>query len=231
MAHDTEINNKYLNIPLGLLIRKQIAKSRIFRIRPGNGYYGTEKGVKYQDNYTYFVPSSISNTEGEPYRANIRAAVYYWKYVIDNDLKQDYNKRAAKIGGLSGYNLFIKEALKGIYHMLVYRGSPTSPDWTESDLTTDNNWNSLDISSIVPANATGIILKVKINGPNAGDALAFRKYQQTGQHNIYPSKAQVAGLDFMSQGIVCVDNSQMIEYRASNVAWNSINITVCGWWV
>lgn len=110
MAYPTE--KTYSGVPIGLKIRRQIAKQYIYRVRPGNGYYGTELGRQYQDRMTYFVPSSINNSQGASARTALTQAVYNWKNILTPEQKAEYNKRANKKRFLSGYNLYVGEYVK-----------------------------------------------------------------------------------------------------------------------
>lgn len=109
MSLIAEHNRYYDGIILGFRVRKQLAHAKIFRVRPGNGYFGATKGCEIQDQYDYVVPDSITNTEGEPYRVLLAAAVLNWQTTITDEQKAEYNLRARRIGGLSGYNVYISD--------------------------------------------------------------------------------------------------------------------------
>jgi hypothetical protein len=96
-------------IPLGYSARRQIGNSIIFRVRPGNGYFGSQVGEIYQDQYPYFVPSSINNPQGAASRTAFATAVHNWKNVLTDEEKAVYHKRAVRRGKMSGYNLYIGE--------------------------------------------------------------------------------------------------------------------------
>jgi hypothetical protein len=96
-------------VVLGEGIRKRFATSFIFRLRVGNGYYGAALGKLYQDKYSYFVPTSITNTEGQPARNLLADAVSNWQSVLSDEQKSDYNARAMNGLSMSGYNLYIRE--------------------------------------------------------------------------------------------------------------------------
>jgi hypothetical protein len=102
----------YANIPLGIRVRRQLAKKVIFRVRKGNGLYGAKRGIEYQEKYRYFVPSSINNPQGQPARNALAAAVLNWKTILTNAEKQAYNKRAGKGLHMSGFNLYIREYIQ-----------------------------------------------------------------------------------------------------------------------
>ena len=102
----------YGGIILGFTVRKSIAKTVTFRIRYGNGYYGSVLGQRYQDKYDYFVPASINNTESAYVRTAFAQAVYNWKNVLTTAQKDEYNKKSKKGYRMSGYNLYIRDYVK-----------------------------------------------------------------------------------------------------------------------
>jgi hypothetical protein len=104
-------NKCYKGIPIGLSVRKQLAKEFIYRVHRANGQYGTVKGALYQHKYKYFVPPNIRNVEGEPARTAFALAVRWWQNFVPQEMKDEYN-RICKNKPLSGYNLFIREFVK-----------------------------------------------------------------------------------------------------------------------
>ena len=102
----------YSNIPVGVLVRRDIGQKIIFRVRRGNGYFGTEIDELYQDRYDYFVPDSINNPEGQTSRNAFAQAVSNWKNVLTQEEKTEFNRRADELNTLSGFNLYIGEYVK-----------------------------------------------------------------------------------------------------------------------
>jgi hypothetical protein len=96
-------------VVLGEGVQKRFGTSYIFRLRAGNGYFGAALGVIYQDKYSYFVPSSITNTEGQAARDLLAAAVGNWQSVLSDEEKANFNARALNGLQMSGYNLYIRE--------------------------------------------------------------------------------------------------------------------------
>ena len=112
MGIGTVNNRTYGGIILGVAIRGQIAKTRIFRFRRGNGYYNANVGTFYQDQYDYFVPTSITDAAGDASRAACAAGVTAWQTLSDTQ-KQVYNDSASMQGlRMSGYNLFMRNYIK-----------------------------------------------------------------------------------------------------------------------
>lgn len=98
----------FSGIPIGVWVRKQLAKTVIFRVQPGNGYYTSKVGEKYQHRYPYFVPSSITHVNGDASRTCLAAAVLAWQN-LTNEQQEVYNRKASRRFRYSGYNLFIKK--------------------------------------------------------------------------------------------------------------------------
>jgi hypothetical protein len=102
------------NITLGFAVRRSIQKLWTYRVRRGNGFFGSNVGERYQDKYSYFVPTSITNTQSETYRVLYREAVSNWKSNLTEEEKREYNVRVQKGMHMSGYNLYIKEYILGL---------------------------------------------------------------------------------------------------------------------
>jgi hypothetical protein len=119
-----------------------------------------------------------------------------------------------------------------VYVNYVDRGDPAAFDFAVGDLTTDGAWHDLDLSSIVPASAKAVIIKVAIEDNAAGNAFAFRKNGNSNAFNIARQATQVADVTIhMPPTIIPVDTNRVIEYLATSTTWTTINIQVCGWFI
>ena len=87
-------------------------KAIIFRVRRWYKKWDPESHEIVQDQYPYFVPSSINNTQGAPARNALATAVSNWQSVLTEAQKIEYNKRATKGLRMSGYNLYIREYVR-----------------------------------------------------------------------------------------------------------------------
>lgn len=103
---------QYQNVLVGFGVRRSIGLDKTYRVRRGNGHYGSIAGEIYQDKYTYFVPGSINNPESAGWRTLFKEAVEYWKNTLTDEEKNSYNRRAHHGLQMSGYNLFIREYMK-----------------------------------------------------------------------------------------------------------------------
>ena len=98
----------YGNCIAGIEVRGQIGHKKIYRVRPGNGYYGSEIGVRYQDRYNYFVPSTIMHPAGDASRTCFANAVAAWKALSDAE-KEEWKYKARNYKAMPGRNLFIRD--------------------------------------------------------------------------------------------------------------------------
>jgi len=223
-------NRIYKGIIIGITIRGQIGKDKIFRFRRGNGYYNSLRGTQYQDQFDYFVPPSINNVESDPYRAQLTAAVVKWKFGLTETEKKEYNKRATRSLRMSGYNLFMREAMKGLISMYVNRGDPAAYDYVKTDLTLDGAWHTLDLSSLVPKGAAAVFLVGHLEGAAIDWGIKFKKNGQTNDVNHGGMETIRANIERHRSSIVSLDSDRKIEYRADNQAWTTLNLAVRGWW-
>lgn len=226
----TTHNREYDGIPLGLAVRGSINDEFIYRVRPGNGHYNAVAGEVYQDKFTYFVPSTINNVASEPYRRQWIAAVHKWKYDLTDEEKEVYRAKAQKIRFMSGYNLFMRLAMKGEISMYVDRGDPAAYDFAVGDLTTDASWRDLDLSGIVPSGAKAVLLKTLLQSANPGDAIRYRLKGNSNTINACGCEALRANVARTRMGITSLDANRVIQYNADNIAWTSLSIVVRGWW-
>jgi len=111
----------------------------------------------------------------------------------------------------------------------VDRGDPSGSDFTESDLTTDGTWRDLDLSSIVPAGATHVILEVTLYDGVAGYGIQFRKNGYSNETTCSYTWVQAANTWIGDQVIIPLDSNRVIEYKAGNITFTNINVSVSGW--
>lgn len=223
-------NRTYRSIPLGLAVRRQINNEVIYRVRTGNNNYGAPLGKPIQDKYDYFVPSSINNIQSKPQRRQWIAAVHHWKYCLSVAEKKAYNNRAHNGMRMSGYNLFMREAMKGLVQMYVDRGDPAAHDFTLVDLTTDGAWHTLDVSAIIPKTAQAVLWRGQVEGAGADWTVLFRKYGNTNEINVCCLETLRANIVRCRLCVGAIDHNQKIEYKIDNENWGTINLTVRGWW-
>lgn len=114
---------------------------------------------------------------------------------------------------------------------ITERGDPSASDFTDASLTTDGTWRDLDLSSIVPAGAVMVLLRVVVEDDAAESYLQFRKNGNSNSYAVNGVYTQVSGVLIEDSIPVFCDSSRVIEYRGSNLTFTSISIDVIGWYV
>jgi len=83
-----------------------------YRVRRWHGPLGAGPTEIVQDQYPYYVPSSINNAQGAASRTAFAQAVANWQDVVTEEEKIVYNQKATKGIHMSGYNLYIRDYMK-----------------------------------------------------------------------------------------------------------------------
>lgn len=223
-------SRKYEGVPVGLFVRRDIANVWIYRVRRGNGFYGTKVGEQIQDRYTYFVPDSINNVEGEASREKWAAAVLKWQEVLSEQDKKEYNTRATKGLRMSGFNLFMREEMREVEGMIVNRGDPSAADFSVNDFTKDGSYHDLDLSGIVPAGAVAVALSVLLLNVNPNQYVSWRRNGNVNAHNRSQIRTQAANVYIGADIIVFCDAGRVVEYNFNSSSGWTIYVVVKGWW-
>jgi len=214
---ETVHNRDYNNIPIGLAVRGSINDEYTYRVRPGNGFYDAKKGKVYQDKYAYFVPGSINNAASQPYRQQWIAAVHKWKEDLSDADKQQYNHIAMRGLHMSGYNLFMRRAMKGEIDMYVDRGDPAAYDYAKEDLDLDGAWHDLDLCPLFSISASGSV----------GPRLTFSQRKSGPQVRIQKAQLDALSVPQLLERSYFVEayehwNTLTIENKADWTAFNRV---------
>jgi len=112
----------------------------------------------------------------------------------------------------------------------VDRGDPAAYDYDKTDLTIDGAWHDLDLSAIVPAKAKAVFLLGHVEGAAVDWAIIFRK-NGNGNEIVHSGMETLrAGVERHRSSICAIDDDRIIEYKADNENWTSLNLVVKGWW-
>jgi len=132
-------------------------------------------------------------------------------------------------------NAIWKAAAGGSGDTYVDRGDPSEHDFAETGskavLNTDGNWHDLDLSSIVPAGATTVNLRLDVQDDQNGSWIQLRKKGNSYDINVAVLSSQVANIKNYGDVVVSCNADRVIEYQSVNVAFTVIRITVKGWWI
>lgn len=111
------------------------------------------------------------------------------------------------------------------------RGDPFSPDFAVGDLITDNLWHDLDLSSIIGSGSTSVLLRIRIQDGAIGSFIQLRKNGNLNTSNSSVVRIQTANSVNDADFVVACDADRVIEYIASNVTFEILDIIVKAWWI
>ena len=117
---------------------------------------------------------------------------------------------------------------------LIDRGDPSAYDFAKADLTLDDNWHDMDLSSIVPVGAKAVLIRTAINHTTALSGVQYRKNGNANVINVSDAITTVASSANYVTGIVACDVNRIIEYRTQNGApapTDIILIVISGWFI
>lgn len=104
-------------VPLGLSARGSVKVMSgtnvtriIFRVRRGNGFYGSLPTVRYQDCFTDYTHVYSNTPAQNAQTAKYMPGVNAWKALSESE-KQTWRDKAALTGHLTGYHLFMSDYL------------------------------------------------------------------------------------------------------------------------
>ncbi len=112
---------------------------------------------------------------------------------------------------------------------IIDYGDSSSAGWDLTALTTDGAWHDLDLSSIVPAGAKFVLMKIYVQDDAAGSYVQLRKNGNTEIFNAFTCRTQVANQVNEQDGWVACDTNRVIEYRTANLTYTAIYLRVRGW--
>ena len=107
LAH---LGSEYYDFMIGLEARKSIARIRTFRIRHGNGEYGSVPGRIYQDQMKYYTPANPQTAPQQEWRDTFSDGVVE-ALALTEEQKQPYKNRAKEVRGQTWFTIFMSDYL------------------------------------------------------------------------------------------------------------------------
>lgn len=110
----------FSTIPNGMEVRRTLRKAKgdtsqavTYRIRRGNGFYGSVAGKQYQDKYKYPPVTGLENNIPAVWKEKFAAAVAGWQALSPSEKVILQTQGTYIHPVLPGYNLFIRNYMKG----------------------------------------------------------------------------------------------------------------------
>ena len=124
----------------------------------------------------------------------------------------------------------MREAMKGLIAMYVDRGDPATYDYAKEDLSLDGAWHDLNLSAIVPAGAKAVLFVGHVEGNAVDWEIIFRKKGQTNEINHGGMETLRANIERCRLMICAIDTNRVLQYKADNQAWATLDLGIRGWW-
>jgi hypothetical protein len=124
---------------------------------------------------------------------------------------------------------FVKNSITTSTGCYVDRGDPVAWDKSLIDFTTDGAWHDLDLSAIVPAGATAVVVLVYILDNAAGSEFDLKKAGVTLPIDGIGGVLPIFNQHMLFSGIVDCSIDRKIQYWATNTTWTDIYLVVTGW--
>jgi len=113
----------------------------------------------------------------------------------------------------------------------VNRGDPANPDWELGDFTLNSSWHTLDMSSIIPTNARGVLLRGDCLCQAVGWGVHFKTKGNVNSPNMSAFAAQTADVGFQVDTVVIPNTNREIIYMGYANVFTQLEVTVGGWWL
>jgi len=111
----------------------------------------------------------------------------------------------------------------------VDRGDNDGWDFFSGDFIKDNTWRDLDLSAIVPAGATWVLLRFNLETTIQEKSFYLRKKGNTSAANSIHLVTQDANVKLGGSYLVQCDANRVIQYNAAVATWTTLYINVNGW--
>lgn len=109
-------------------------------------------------------------------------------------------------------------------------GDPNAPHFKIIDLILDGNVHQLNLSNIVPANATAVDVLFMIKSTEAQRLFWVGETGKTINYNVKRQYTQVPNISICGGGTIKLDANKKIAYKGANTNWIIVNIYIRGWW-
>lgn len=119
----------------------------------------------------------------------------------------------------------------GIPPTYIWRGQRAFADWTIAFFDTDATWYEWDMSAIVPAGATAVLLRVVMSADVADALFELKNFDMASVFFVDCLRTQVANQVFTYLLPMSINADRKLKYWAENVNWTTISVAVEGWWL
>lgn len=119
----------------------------------------------------------------------------------------------------------------GIPPTFIDRGDPAVEDFVFGDFTLDDGWHELDLSGIVPAGATAVLLFTHARADATAKVFRWRKHGNVNAIASPALRTVVANLYHYCNNVVAVDADRKIDYMGTFATFDDLRTAILGWWL
>jgi len=110
------------------------------------------------------------------------------------------------------------------------RGDPADYDFDTDDFTKDANWNTLDLSPIVPVGAVSVEMFMALNCSSAANVgVLFRKGGNSNGIAVSGGSTNVTNNTTYHDVRAFLDENRHLEYNAAAQTFVTLNLSVTSW--
>lgn len=113
----------------------------------------------------------------------------------------------------------------------VDRGDPEFQDFSKADFNQTAGWHDLDLSGLVPSNASAVLFWFDGYSGTVGSTVTFREKGNSFVANTSSIFAQVADVLNRHDFVCPIGPDGLLEYRFTTPDWDFMGLTVKGWWL
>ena len=167
---------------------------------------------------------------GSSYVSNLAQAIYN-VITAATILWVDLAGNLSLLGTVDGVDIAAHAAAPSAHHLrYVDRGDPAAADKVKANLTCDSTWRDWDLSGIVPAGASAVLIRVYMQRDDAAGSLLLRKKGNSNSFNVGGVTHGEAGTINWGEITVACNANRVIQYFGIGATWTALNLTVAGWW-
>jgi len=112
----------------------------------------------------------------------------------------------------------------------VTADDPAAPDFDKDDLTTDDTWNILDLSALIPKHTKLVMIRCEVQSSNFYPVVGMRTKGNTNEINVAKLRVPALNKDYHKTFLIVPDSDRCIEYHSIAATFTTLNLTVGGWW-
>lgn len=119
----------------------------------------------------------------------------------------------------------------GVPPCFVDRGDPDRTDLMIYPPTIDDFWHDWDLSAIVPAAASAVLIRCIGITLLPSSGFSLRTNGNVGLNNMNLMYSQVVGVNVADSAIVALKADLTVQYMAPPASYAFIALVIAGWWL